>query len=107
MSNLLQGPKIKEKTKEFNDLLKEVSEHTGHNITDLKSVAYLYSTLYAESSMKLRLPEWTQDIFPNGKLLDATVTFYELYGYDTLKELIGGMFKSNIYYCKCYLIIKK
>lgn len=87
---------------EFNDLMKEVSKHTGHNITDLLGLGYLYSTLYAESSMKLHLPEWTQDIFPNGKLLDATVSFYELFGYDTLNKLVRGMFKSNIVY-KCYL----
>lgn len=47
--------------------------------------------------MKLHLLEWTKGIFPNDELLDATVSFYELFGYDTLNKLVESMFKSNIY----------
>lgn len=85
--------------------MKEVSKHTGYNITDLKGLEYLYSTLYTESSLGLHLPEWTQDIFPDGKLSDADFLFFELLSHDQLKNLYGGMFKSHIYIYKLSIII--
>jgi len=91
--DLLKSQKVQKKTEEFNDFLKIMSKYTGHNITDFRGLITLYRTLEAESSMKLSLPEWTQDIFPNGKLADAMLSFYSELGYDKLTNLNAGMFK--------------
>ncbi|KAL0124484.1 hypothetical protein PUN28_006376 [Cardiocondyla obscurior] len=46
--------------------------------------------------MKLPLPEWTRDIFPNGKLLNATLLFFELFSYEKLNNLNGGILLNTI-----------
>jgi len=84
---------MQKKTEEFDDFMKIMSNYTGYNITDFMGLISLYRILEAESSMGLSLPEWTQDIFPNGKLADAMLSFYSELGYDKLTNLNAGMFK--------------
>jgi len=84
---------VQKKTEEFDDFMKMMSKYTGHNITNFIGLLSLYGTLEAESSMGLSLPEWTQNIFPNGKLADAILSFYSEFGYEKLTNLNAGMFK--------------
>jgi len=97
---------VQKKTEEFDDLMKITSNYTGLNITDFIGLATLYGTLEAESAMGLSLPEWTQDIFPNGKLTDAMVSSYSIVGYDQLINLNAGMFKQKIYFI-FYIVYNK
>jgi len=90
---LLQSPEVKKKVGEFKNLMEIVSKYTGHNITNMKDLGLLYNTLYAESTMGLRLPEWTQGIFPDGELFNAAILYYELSSYNQLNNLNGGMYK--------------
>jgi len=86
-------------TKKYDDLLKMTSYYTGLNITDFLGLYALYRTLAAETAMGLSLPEWTRDIFPNGKLTDAVITYYSLLDDDDrLTNLNSGMFKQKIYF---------
>ncbi|XP_071573276.1 venom acid phosphatase Acph-1-like [Temnothorax nylanderi] len=89
--NLLQSPEVKKKIGEFNNLMEIASNYTGRNITNLTGLVLLYSTLYAQSLMELPLPQWTQDIFPDGKLFDAALLFLDLLSYDQLNNLNGGV----------------
>jgi len=84
--------------------MKMTSKYTGLNITDFIGIALLYGTLEAESAMGLSLPEWTQDIFPNGKLTDAMVSSSSILGYDQLTNLNAGMFKQKIYFIILFII---
>jgi len=103
--DLLKSREVQEKTEEFDDLMKMTSKYTGLNITDFIGLAILYGTLEAELAMGLSLPEWTQDIFPNGKLTDAMVSTYSIIiSYDHLTNLNAGMFKQKIYFIILFII---
>jgi len=104
MRDLLKSQKVQKKIEKFDDLMKMTSKYTGHNITNFKGLTALYSTLEAESAMGLSLPQWTQNIFPNGKLTDAIVLFYSILGYDQLTNLNAGMFKQKIYFIILFII---
>ena len=53
----------------------------------------MHSLLDAEFSMYYKLPEWTKQYYPNGKLSDAAELFYEILSYnERLKQLNGGTF---------------
>lgn len=92
-----QTPEIKTKVAKFADLMKEVSNCTGKNINTTWDLFLVYNTLIAETYYGLRLPQWTQGIFPNGKLLDATIFQFNLFSYGKLNKLNGGMFELKTY----------
>ncbi|XP_036141774.1 venom acid phosphatase Acph-1 isoform X2 [Monomorium pharaonis] len=94
--NQLQSPEVKKKIEEFNDLMADVSKHTGKNITSVRDLALIYHTLYIESFMGLPLPKWTKNIFPNGTLLNAVYLDYELFNYNELNNLNGGVLLNRI-----------
>ncbi|XP_025262794.1 venom acid phosphatase Acph-1-like isoform X2 [Camponotus floridanus] len=81
---------IKKKVAEFADLMKKVSIYTGKNMTTIYDLYSIYQTLEAEAAFGLRLPEWTQSLFPNGALMNATILHYDLFSYGILKTLNGG-----------------
>ncbi|GAB1863161.1 Lysosomal acid phosphatase [Camponotus japonicus] len=81
---------IKKKVSEFADLMKTVSIYTGKNMTTIYDLYLIYQTLAAEAAFGLRLPKWTQSLFPNGALMNATVLQYDLFSYDMLNKINGG-----------------
>ncbi|KMQ84722.1 venom acid phosphatase acph-1-like protein [Lasius niger] len=91
-----QTPEIKTKVAEFADLMKEVSNYTGNNIKTTFNLFFVYNTLVAETYYGLRLPQWTQGIFPNGKLLDATLFQFDLFSYGKLKSKNGGVLLRKV-----------
>ncbi|XP_018349039.1 PREDICTED: venom acid phosphatase Acph-1-like [Trachymyrmex septentrionalis] len=93
---VIQNAEVKEKIEQFDNLMKITSKYTGTNVTNLLDLVHLYSVLRVESSMGLTLPEWTQDIFPNGKLLNATLLFFNLLSYDQLNNLNGGVLLNRL-----------
>jgi len=95
-NNMLQSSEVKKKIKKFNVLMKNMSDHTGKNITSVKSLYTLYTTLFTQSNMGLKLPYWTEDVFRNGTLLDAAVLSLELFCYDKLNNLNGGVLLNRI-----------
>jgi len=88
---------IKKKVAEFASVMKKVSIYTGKNITTMFDLFNIYQTLETETALGLRLSEWTQSLFPNGALLDATILQYDLFSYGRLNKLNGGMFESKTY----------
>ena len=91
--NVIQNAEVKKEIKQFDNLMHITSKYAGTNITNLLDLVRLYSVLHIESSMGLTLPKWTQDMYPNGKLLNATLLMFNLLSHDQLNNLNGGMFK--------------
>lgn len=87
---------IKKKIAKFADLMKKVSIYTGQNMTTINDLFNIYMTLATESNLGLFLPKWTQDLFPNGALLNATILQYDLYSHGILNKLNGGVLLRRI-----------
>lgn len=47
------------------DYYKELTEHTGKNISTITDVEFLYNTLEIEEQRGLQLPTWTQKFYNN------------------------------------------
>ncbi|KYM86562.1 Venom acid phosphatase Acph-1 [Atta colombica] len=90
--NVIQNAEVKKEIEQFDNLMDITSKYAGTNITTLLDLVRLYSVLRTESSMGLTLPKWTQDIFPNGKLLNATLLMFNLLSV-LLNRLINDMNK--------------
>jgi len=88
---------IKKKIADFADIMKKVSIYTGKNITRIYDLFLIYQTLAAEAAFGLRLPKWTQSLFPNGALMNATVLQFDLFSYGMLNKINGGMFEPKTY----------
>lgn len=51
--------------KKYANLMRELSRHTGRNVTSAEGVFDIYTTLLAEKEFGLRLPDWTKKFFPH------------------------------------------
>ncbi|XP_070160237.1 venom acid phosphatase Acph-1-like [Polyergus mexicanus] len=87
---------VKTEVAKFADLKKQVSIYTGKNITTLYDLLLIFTTLTTETTLGLRLPEWTRSIFPNGKLLDAFILQLDVLSYGSLNKLNGGILLRKI-----------
>lgn len=50
---------------EMADYYKNLTEHTGKNMSTITDVEFLYNTLEIEEQCGLKLPEWTQQFYNN------------------------------------------
>ncbi|GAB1863159.1 Prostatic acid phosphatase [Camponotus japonicus] len=87
---------IKKRIADFADVMKKVSIYTGKNITRIYDFYLIYQTLAAEAAFGLRLPKWTQSLFPNGALMNATVLQFDLFSYGMLNKINGGVLLRRI-----------
>ncbi|XP_046602438.1 venom acid phosphatase Acph-1-like isoform X4 [Neodiprion lecontei] len=56
----------------------------------------IYEQLYAEMGEHVKLPEWTEEIFPNGKLRDVAGYDYVIQSYNkSMIQLNGGSYVQN------------
>ncbi|XP_032676162.1 uncharacterized protein LOC116846457 [Odontomachus brunneus] len=94
--NILKSNEVKIKNN-FGNLMEDLSEHVGRNITSLFDLYVLYNIFLIQLSMNLTLPDWSRDIFPRGKLQDASLFQLKLYNYnDELIKLNGGVLLYKI-----------
>ncbi|KAG5332020.1 ACPH1 phosphatase, partial [Acromyrmex charruanus] len=94
--NVIQNAEVKKKIEQYDNLMEITSKYTGTNITNLLDLARLYGVLHSELSMGLTLPNWTQNIFPDGELLNATLLLFDLLSYDQLNNLNGGILINDM-----------
>ncbi|KAG5305677.1 ACPH1 phosphatase, partial [Acromyrmex insinuator] len=94
--NVIQNAEVRKKIDQYDNLMKMTSKYTGTNITNLLDLARLYGVLHSELSMGLTLPNWTQNIFPDGELLNATLLLFDLLSYDQLNNLNGGILINDM-----------
>ncbi|KAK2578622.1 hypothetical protein KPH14_010759 [Odynerus spinipes] len=97
-NNILQLPELQSVQNENKQLYEELTNLTGMTITSPEDVGSLYSTLKAEETMNLTLPEWAKEYYPD-KLIPLTLYDLKLNTYnDMLKRLKGGPFLKKIVY---------
>ncbi|KAJ8668934.1 hypothetical protein QAD02_000193 [Eretmocerus hayati] len=83
-------PEVVAKLESFREFLNSLTELTQKNATSPVDMYNLYHILTAEAMMNLTLPEWTRDIFPEGKLLDGINFWYEIFSYTPLMRRLNG-----------------
>lgn len=97
-NNILELPEMQNVQNENKQLYKELTNLTGMTIASPEDVSSLYSTLKAEETMNLTLPDWTKEYYPD-KLIPLTFLDLQLNTYnDMLKRLKGGPFLKKIVY---------
>lgn len=75
-------PNIQKRFENLSEFMKELTNLTGKNITGSFDITQIYDTLLSESMMNLTLPSWTISMFPDGKLYEAALLFYDIITYD-------------------------
>jgi len=95
-NKLLETPEIKKIFKENKQLFDDLTKITGKTVTNPDDVQDIYSTLKAEDSFHMTLPEWTKNYYPD-KLLPMTEFSYILNAYnDKLNRLKGGVLLKKL-----------
>ncbi|KAK0182660.1 hypothetical protein PV327_000774 [Microctonus hyperodae] len=81
----------------YRPLMMNLTYWTGKSINSSTEMLLLYHTLMSEFSMGLELPKWTENIFPSGPLLDATILRLKILNYNMkLRRLFSGFLLKNI-----------
>jgi hypothetical protein len=62
---------MKRYNEEHADLYRYISEHSGENIHDPSTLAFMYTTLLIEELKNLTLPNWTKAVYPEMKSVAA------------------------------------
>lgn len=72
---------------ENEEMYKYLAKYTGQDMSNITAVEFLYNTLEIEESRGLKLPFWTQDIYPE-KLKKIATRSLEIF---TETEFMGRM----------------
>jgi len=90
---------------------KELTEHTGQNMSTITDVEFLYTTLEIEELYGLKLPSWTRNFY-NNKMREIAIRSMAIFTDSAIqKRLLGGTiffytsFSSLILFIKFYRII--
>ncbi|XP_067217330.1 lysosomal acid phosphatase isoform X1 [Linepithema humile] len=78
------------------DYYKELTSHTGQNMTTITDVEFLYNTLEIEEQHDLKLPTWTQKFYNNEMREIATRSLAIFTESTTQKRLLGGPLLKEI-----------
>jgi len=70
---------------------KELTEHTGQNMSTITDVEFLYNTLEIEEQHGLQLPQWTQKFY-NNEMREIAARSLAIFTNSTIqRRLLGGM----------------
>lgn len=69
--------------------LKELTEHTGQNMSTITDVAYLYNTLEIEEQSGFELPAWTQKFY-NKEMHDIAARSLAIFTDGTVQKRLRG-----------------
>nr|XP_046492664.1 venom acid phosphatase Acph-1-like isoform X1 [Neodiprion pinetum] len=79
----------------FTDFFQFLSRHVGTKVGQ-QEANEIYEQLYAEMGEHVKLPEWTEEVFPNGKLRDVAGYDYVIQSYNkSMIQLNGGSYVQN------------
>ncbi|XP_012057220.1 PREDICTED: prostatic acid phosphatase [Atta cephalotes] len=78
---------------------KELTQHTGQNMSTIIDVEFLYNTLEIEEQHNLQLPAWTQNFY-NDKMREIAARSLAIFTEGTIqKRLRGGPLLKEILHC--------
>lgn len=68
---------------------KELTEHTGQNMSTITDVEFLYNTLEIEEQHGLQLPEWTRKFY-NNEMREIAARSLAIYTNGTIQKRLRG-----------------
>lgn len=75
----------------FREFMSQLTNLTGKSISTASDMKRIYDTLMCERNMNLTLPDWSNEIFPDGKLFEGALLKFDLQAYDTkMLRFING-----------------
>ncbi|XP_055315614.1 lysosomal acid phosphatase [Sitodiplosis mosellana] len=78
------------------ELFEYISKHTGANISNVHQGEQLYNILSIEKKNGLKLPKWTESVFPDKLLALAERNLAVLTETDYMKQIKGGFFVTDV-----------
>ncbi|XP_076257186.1 prostatic acid phosphatase-like isoform X1 [Rhynchophorus ferrugineus] len=95
--SVIASEEIQSKFKESQNLFDDLTTITGKIVKDFDDVQDIFSTLRAEESFNVTLPEWTRNYYPD-KMLGPTIFSYILNAWnDKMNRLKGGVLLKKIF----------
>ncbi|XP_057338074.1 venom acid phosphatase Acph-1-like isoform X2 [Microplitis mediator] len=92
-----KSPEVQKEIDRFRPLMKNLTVATGKEISTTRDLFLLSNGLIALTATDRPVPKWSEGIFPEGLLRDASNLEYKLLFYnDNLKRLSSGMIIRNI-----------
>lgn len=104
-SEVYEIPDVVRLHKKYAHMMRELSRHTGREVTSAEGVFDIYTTLLAEKEYGLRLPDWTKKYFPHKmqRLTDLsyalnsqTEEMQKLKSGPFLKKMVDGMIEKSM-----------
>lgn len=90
---LMASPEIQKINSQYKDVYDYLTQHTGRAVQDPISLQYVYNTLWIEELKKLKLPNWTDKVYPE-KMENLAAFSFKLQAYNKeLQRLKGGKYK--------------
>ncbi|BFF97117.1 venom acid phosphatase Acph-1 [Drosophila madeirensis] len=90
-------PEVKQEVAPYLDMYKELETHTGLSFKEPEDVQSLYLTLLAEQEWGLKLPEWTNEYFPEKLQFLAEQSYvYNVYTPE-MQKIKGGPFLKKMF----------
>ncbi|KAH8411150.1 hypothetical protein KR222_007847 [Zaprionus bogoriensis] len=89
---VMQKPEVLDFHQEYSELLMNLTELTGLDVTYAHDVTNIFISLQTQQAYGLKLPEWSKDYFPD-KMQPLAEKSYSYDAYTTeLRKLKGGFF---------------
>lgn len=98
LKNLYENPPadVVEMMRQNEELFKMLTRNTGHNVTSITDVEFLYNTLQVEQDAQLALPDWTEKVFPEKMLAMAKRSLALFTETQFMKRIKGGIFITEV-----------
>lgn len=97
MERVLRMETVRERLSHYAALFERVSSSIGMKIQRPSEVALLYAVLETKADLNQSLPQWAQDIFPDGEMYNVSLLEYDLLWETSLqKQLNGGTIVKEI-----------
>jgi lysosomal acid phosphatase len=63
--NVMESPQVRKINSQYKEVYDYVTEHSGRMVQDPIALQYVFNTLWIEQLKNMRLPEWTNKVYPD------------------------------------------
>jgi hypothetical protein len=87
---MMESPEIQKINSQYKAVYDYLTQHTGETVQDPISLQYVFNTLWIEELKNLKLPKWTEKVYPE-KMQNLASFSFKLQAYNKeMQRLKGG-----------------